>query len=262
MDILEKIVADKRIEVDSKKRVLPLEYLQKSPLIERSAYSMTASLQAGSGIIAEFKRRSPSRQVINQSSSVTEVVREYQSAGASGISMLTDTKYFGGALDDLLQARAALSIPLLRKEFMIDPYQVFEAKAFGADVILLIAAVLSPREVLNLSRLAQDLGMQVLLEVHNEEELKRSDLTHVDMIGVNNRNLKNFVVDLDVSRRLSELIPEEKYSVSESGISDPAAIVELRSFGYQGFLIGENFMKTDHPGLAAKEFIKRLRDEA
>lgn len=262
MDILERIVEDKRIEVDSKKKVLPLEYLRKSPLIERSTYPMTDSLRERSGIIAEFKRRSPSRQVINHSSSVTEVVKGYQSAGASGVSVLTDTKYFGGALDDLLQARAAITIPILRKEFMIDPYQVFEAKAFGADAILLIAAVLGTEDTYSLSRLAHDLGMQVLLEVHNEEELSRPDLTHVDMIGVNNRNLKTFEVDLDTSRELSALIPEDKVSISESGISFPRAILELREFGFKGFLVGENFMKTDHPGEAAKEFIKQLRDEA
>jgi indole-3-glycerol phosphate synthase len=200
--------------------------------------------------------------VINQVSPVAEVVRGYESAGASGVSVLTDTKYFGGALDDLLQARAELSIPLLRKEFMIDPYQVVEAKAYGADAILLIAAVLVPEAVTQLAKQARDLGMQVLLEVHDLEELQRSDLSHVDMIGVNNRNLKTFEVSLDTSRKLSEFIPDDKLSVSESGISDPKAIRELKNYGFRGFLIGENFMKTDRPGSAAKEFINELGDEA
>ena len=262
MDILQKITADKRIEVEAKKKVLPMEFLMRSPMIGRNPFSMTGSLREKSGIIAEFKRRSPSRQVINQASSVAEVVRGYQSAGASAVSVLTDTKYFGGALDDLLQARAELSIPLLRKEFMIDPYQVVEAKAYGADAILLIAAVLVPEAVAQLAKQARDLGMQVLLEVHDLEELQRSDLSHVDMIGVNNRNLKTFEVSLDTSRKLSEFIPDDKLSVSESGISDPKAIRELRKYGFRGFLIGENFMKTDRPGSAAKEFINELGDEA
>jgi len=258
MDILEQIVADKRTEVASKTGVLPLEYLRKSPLIQRTAYSMRDSLVQRSGVIAEFKRRSPSRQVINQTSAVNEVAQAYESAGASAVSVLTDTKYFGGALDDLLQARSVLTIPLLRKEFIIDPYQVIESKAFGADAILLIAAVLTPEKAANLAVLAHDLGMEVLLEVHNEEELDRSDLSNVDMIGVNNRNLKTFEVDLETSRSLSKRIPAEKISVSESGISDPGAIAELRNFGFKGFLIGENFMKTNDPGMAAEEFLKQL----
>jgi indole-3-glycerol phosphate synthase len=256
MNILERIVADKRVEVDLKKSVLPLEYLRNSPMIEREAFSLRESLQKGSGIIAEFKRRSPSKQVINQKSGVAEVVMGYQAAGASGISVLTDTKYFGGSLDDLLQARAALEIPVLRKDFMIDPYQLFEAKAFGADVILLIAAILKPEQVKILSRVAHDLGLEVLMEVHGEEELKSNDLTHIDLVGVNNRNLKTFEVSLEMSKKLSGIIPTGKLAVSESGISDPGAIKELRDYGFKGFLIGENFMKTENPGAAAEEFIK------
>ncbi len=259
MNILEKIVADKRVEVDFKKSVLALDYLRKSPLIQRETYSMSESLKSRSGIIAEFKRRSPSKQLINQKNSVAEVVKGYQEAGASGISVLTDTKYFGGALDDLLQVRAAVQIPVLRKDFMIDPYQLFEAKAFGADVILLIAAVLSPELLAELAELAHDLGLEVLMEVHNEDELKRNDLTHIDLVGVNNRNLKTFEVSLETSKRLSAIIPCEKLAVSESGISDPKAIRELRDYGFKGFLIGENFMKTEDPGGAAERFIKAIQ---
>ena len=170
--------------------------------------------------------------------------------------MLTDTKYFGGSLDDLLQARSAVKIPVLRKDFMIDPYQLFEAKAFGADVILLIAAVLSPEQVRMLSEVAHDLGLEVLMEVHGEEELKRNDLTHIDLVGVNNRNLKTFEVSLETSKKLSGIIPADKLAVSESGISSPEAIRELRDYGFKGFLIGENFMKTEDPGAAANKFIK------
>jgi len=259
MNILERIVADKRVEVNFKKSILPLNYLRKSPMIQRDAHSLKDSLRVRSGIIAEFKRRSPSKQVINQTSSVVEVAKGYQEAGASGISVLTDTKYFGGALDDLLQVRSVVQIPVLRKDFMIDPYQLFEAKAFGADVILLIAAVLKPEQVTALSGLAHDLGMEVLLEVHNEDELMRSDLTHVDLVGVNNRNLKTFEVSLETSKSLSEIIPDGKLFVSESGISDPNAIRELGEYGFKGFLIGENFMKTEDPGAAAKVFINAIQ---
>ncbi len=261
MNILDKIVRDKKVEVAAKQRVLPLTYLKKSPLMDRNTLSLSGSIQAGSGIITEFKRRSPSRQVINQTSSLQEVVRGYQQAGASGVSVLTDTKYFGGALDDLLQARDCLRIPLLRKEFITDPYQVYEAKAFGADAVLLIAAVLSPEEILAYSELAVGLGMEVLLEVHDDQELSRCDLRHIALVGVNNRNLKTFEVDLETSRKLSGRIPEDKVRVSESGISEVQSIRELRQYGFQGFLIGENFMRSEDPAAAAAEFLKELRDE-
>ena len=260
MNILERIVADKRVEVDLKKSVLPLDYLRKSPMIQRETFSLRDSLQEGSGIIAEFKRRSPSKQVINQKSSVAEVVTGYQAAGASGISVLTDTKYFGGSLDDLLQARSVVNIPILRKDFMIDPYQLFEAKAFGADVILLIAAVLKTEQARMLSQVAHDLGLEVILEVHGEKELKSNDLTNIDLVGVNNRNLKNFEVSLETSKSLSGIIPDDKMAVSESGISDAEAIRELGAYGFKGFLIGENFMKTKDPGAAAEKFIKTTQE--
>ncbi len=261
MNILDKIIIDKRKEVASKKKLLPLSYLAKSPLFERDTLSMSQSVLEGSGIIAEFKRRSPSKQVINHKDSVIEVVCGYEEAGASGISVLTDTKYFGGALDDLVQARDHLNIPLLRKEFIIDPYQIYEAKAFGADTILLIAAVLSPKEIVLFSQLAHQLNLEVLLEVHNEEELKRSDLDHVDLVGVNNRNLKTFEVSLDTSKKLSSMIPEEKVKISESGISSVESIMILKEYGYKGFLIGENFMKTTAPGKSAAKFISALSYE-
>lgn len=261
MNILDRIIADKRQEVASKRKQMPLSFLIHSPLMDREVLSMSQSILAGSGIISEFKRRSPSKQVINHRDSVIDVVSNYEKAGVSGISVLTDTKYFGGSLDDLLQARDHLNIPLLRKDFMIDPYQVYEAKAFGADTILLIAAVLSPEEVSMLSELAHQLKLEVLLEVHNEEELKRSDLDHVDLVGVNNRDLKTFNVSIEISKKLSSLIPNDKVKISESGISEVASIRSLRDYGYKGFLIGENFMKTEEPGKSAGEFIKTLYNE-
>lgn len=259
MDILEKIIADKRREVELKKAIIPVSQLESSVLFNSRTQSLSKLLQnSSSGIIAEHKRKSPSKQTINSSFTVEEVVKGYQNAGVCGISVLTDMKYFGGSLDDLLLARASVTIPLLRKEFIIDEYQLIEAKAHGADVILLIAAVLTRQEIKYLSEFAQSLGLEVLLEVHNEEELQKAIMPSLNMIGVNNRNLKTFEVSLSYSKELANLIPNEFVKISESGISNVAAVKDLQQFGYQGFLIGENFMKTDNAGLAASEFIKQL----
>ncbi len=259
MTILEKIIIDKRKEVALKSGLIPAKTLEGAVLFERDTISLVKRIKASaSGIIAEHKRRSPSKSVINQNLEVATVARGYESAGVSGMSVLTDTKYFGGALDDLILARASCNLPLLRKEFIIDAYQIIEAKAYGADVILLIAAVLTKKQLLSFSELAQQLGLEVLLEVHNSEELAKSLLPSVDLMGVNNRNLKTFDVSLAISKELSSKIPPEFVKVSESGISSVAAINELKEFGYQGFLIGENFMKTDNPGFAAQNFIKTL----
>lgn len=260
MDILEKIIADKRREVELKKSIIPVSQLENSVLFNSRTNSLSKLLQnSKSGIIAEHKRKSPSKQTINSSFTVEEVVKGYQNAGVCGISVLTDMKYFGGSLDDLLLARASVTIPLLRKEFIIDEYQLLEAKAHGADIILLIAAVLSRQEIKHLSEFAQSLGLEVLLEVHNEEELQKAIMPSLNMIGVNNRNLKTFEVSLNYSKELANLIPKEFIKISESGITNISDIKELQAFGYQGFLIGENFMKTDNAGLAASEFIKPLQ---
>lgn len=259
MDILTKIAADKRREVALKKSVVPMAQLEKSALFERRPYSLTRLLsQRKAGIIAEHKRRSPSKAVINQSLTVEAVVRGYTDAGASCISVLTDGPYFGGSLDDLLLARACTELPLLRKEFIIHEYQLLEAKSYGADVILLIAALLSREEIGSLSQTAQSLGMEVLLEVHDESELQKSLMPSLNLIGVNNRNLRNFEVSLDTSKELARHIPEEFIRVSESGISSVAAIRDLCDFGYRGFLMGEHFMKSEDPGQAAARFIKHL----
>lgn len=259
MNILDKIVIDKRNEVALKKALIPTSQLERSVLFERATVSLANSLKKSkSGIIAEHKRRSPSKSVINQNLNVHDVAKGYENAGVCGMSVLTDSKYFGGSLDDLLLARSSCNLPLLRKEFIIDEYQIIEAKAHGADVILLIAAILSRQEIKQFSELAQTLNLNVLLEVHNEEELQKSIMPSLDMLGVNNRNLKTFEVSLETSKSLSQLIPGEFVKVSESGISSVAAIKELQPYGYQGFLIGENFMKTDYPGESASEFIKEL----
>jgi len=259
MDILSKIVADKRKEVDLKKSLLPISQWEASALFKRETTSLAHALRnSSSGIIAEHKRRSPSKATINQNTNVGQVARGYEKAGVCGVSVLTDIKYFGGSLEDLLLARACVALPLLRKEFIIDEYQILEAKAHGADVILLIAAILTREEIKTFSELAKSLSLDVLLEVHNEEELHKAIMPSLDMLGVNNRNLKTFEVSLETSKSLSKLIPDEFVKVSESGISSTAAIQDLKQYGYQGFLIGENFMRTDNPGECAKTFINQL----
>lgn len=259
MSILDTIVADKIKEVTLRKSLFPQSFWEKSPLFERQTHSLCKRLKnSRSGIIAEHKRRSPSRDNINQSLTVSEVALGYEKAGACGLSVLTDLKYFGGSLEDLSAARAVTQLPLLRKEFIVDPYQIIEAKANGADVILLIAACLKKQQIQSFTVLAQSLGMEILLEVHNRTELEKNLIPEVDLLGVNNRNLKTFEVSLDTSKSLAALIPDNMLKVSESGISSPEAITDLKGYGYSGFLVGENFMKTDNPGAAARAFINTL----
>ena len=259
MTILDKIVADKHKEVALKKEHIPIRLFEQIPFFDRKTYSLAAKLRHSQiGIIAEFKRRSPSKSVINETVTVDDVAIGYENAGVCGMSVLTDEIYFGGTLDDLLIARESCKLPLLRKDFIIDEYQVLEAKAFGADAILLIAAILTGEEIKQFSELAKSLKLDVLLEVHNEKELQKSIMPSLDMIGVNNRNLKTFEVSLETSKKLSHLIPHDFVKVSESGISSVKAISELIPFGYQGFLIGENFMKKNNPGATASQFIKDL----
>jgi len=259
MNILDHIIADKKKEVSLRKELIPVSQLEASVLFDRKVISLSERLKkSNSGIIAEHKRRSPSKSVINQNLNVQDVARGYERAGVCGMSVLTDGKYFGGSLDDLLLARASCNLPLLRKEFIVDEYQLLEARAYGADVILLIAAVLTREEIKTLSSFAGSLGLEVLLEVHNEEELHQSMMPGIHMLGVNNRNLKTFDVSLDTSKTLASLIPDEFVKVSESGISEVSAIRELQPYGFKGFLIGENFMKTDDPGKNATQFIQQL----
>ena len=260
MNILDKIITSKKREVLLKKSIIPIIDFEKSVLFDRKTVSLSNNLiHSTTGIIAEHKRRSPSKGEINYAFSVEEVVQGYDNAGVCGISVLTDSTYFGGSLDDLIFARATTNLPLLRKEFIVDEYQIIEAKAYGADVILLIAAVLTANEIKILSELAQSLGMEVLLEVHNLEELQKSIMPSLNMIGVNNRNLKTFEVGLNISKELASEIPTDFVKISESGIATIEAINELKSYGYKGFLIGENFMKTENAGKAAKEFMFKIK---
>ncbi|MBC2839116.1 indole-3-glycerol phosphate synthase TrpC [Robiginitalea sp. SC105] len=259
MNILERIAATKRQEIALKRKVVPESQLGASALMDRVPVSMKASLLSRPfGIIAEHKRRSPSRSVINQSLSVGEVVRGYEAGGAGAVSVLTDATYFGGSLEDLQLARAATTLPLLRKEFILDPYQVLEARAHGADAILLIAALLEPAEIRQLSDSARRLGLEVLLEVHDLDELRAAPADAADMIGVNNRNLKTFDVDLATSHNLAPHIPETALRITESGLGNPGELRALRESGYRGFLMGETFMKQQDPGKALRTFLKDL----
>lgn len=261
MTILDQINKTKQEEIATSKKLFPQEHLMISPYFGRKCNSLKAALLAegASGVIAEFKPKSPSKGVINDTADVNEVTRGYVSAGASGLSVLTDEEYFGGSIENLAKARFANpETPILRKDFMLDPYQIYEAKAHGADVILLIAESLTKELLLGLTLKAKELGLEVLVEVHNEAELEKLN-QRVDIVGVNNRDLRTFKVDVETSVRLSKLIPDQFVKISESGISDPAAISKLRDAGFRGFLIGETFMKTDDPAKACKEFIQQLK---
>jgi len=259
MNILDKIIEHKRVEVAQRKEAIPVAKLESSPLFGRRALSLKQFLTDPSrtGIIAEFKRRSPSRGVINDQVDVVTVTKGYAAAGASCLSVLTDTAFFGGSSEDLQRARVN-EIPILRKDFIIDEYQIIEAKAIGADVILLIAACLTPEEVQRLAEFARGLGLEVLLEIHNEEELKHI-CEATEIVGVNNRDLKTFTVDIQRSIDLSKKIPEDKILVAESGISKIETILHMKDAGFTGFLIGENFMKEKDPEAAFGAFVAALK---
>ena len=258
MNILDKIVAQKKLEVIARKRIKSIDALSAEPFFTRGTYSVSDFLNDPNrtGIIAEFKRKSPSKGVINGTADVVHVTGAY-AQHASAVSVLTDQDFFGGEPADLMAARVH-AIPILRKDFMIDPYQVYEAKAMGADLILLIAACLSKVEVQSLAILAKSLGMEVLLEIHDDSELEHI-CEEVDLVGVNNRNLKNFEVSIQTSLNLINKIPSNKLAIAESGISDVNTIVTLRNAGFKGFLIGENFMKEADPSIAFADFVNQLK---
>lgn len=260
MNILTKIIEHKRKEVAERKSLYPTKLLEQSIYFGSPTVSLKKYIQRSdkSGIIAEIKRKSPSKGIINNSVSVERTSIGYMQAGASALSILTDKEFFGGSNDDLTVARKFNFCPILRKDFTVDEYQIIEAKSIGADAILLIAAVLSPLEIKQLANQAKQLGLEVLLEVHSLEELKRSVTDGVDLIGVNNRDLQSFNVSLDVSREMAPHIPNSFVKVSESGIESPEAIVELKKIGYEGFLMGQSFMQHSRPEEAAKEFVRQL----
>lgn len=262
MTILDKIILRKRKEIAAARQSISEDALRESPGFGRTCLSLASTLRDPSrnGIIAEFKRWSPSKGLINGHSGVAEIVQAYEASGAAAVSVLTDRDYFGGRLDDLVEARAHLSIPLLRKDFVVDRYQITESKAYGADIILLIAAALTSEEIRALSAYAKSLGLNVLLEVHTRAELETNCWDTVDAIGVNNRNLHDFSVSISHSLELVDLIPDAYFKISESGISDPETISRLKKAGFQGFLIGENFMKTTDPAAAIAQFCASLKN--
>ena len=258
MNILEKIVAYKEEEVKSQKSKVGIDELKKYPGFSRESLSLKKFLldESRTGIIAEFKRKSPSKGNINCNADVVKVTSAY-AKNASGLSVLTDENFFGGSANDLKQARIN-AIPILRKDFMIDEYQFYEAKAIGADVILLIAACLTVQQTKQFASFAKQLGLEVLLEIHNEEELEHI-CNEVDFVGVNNRNLKTFEVDINTSLNLINKIPKDKLAIAESGISNVDTIITLKKAGFKGFLIGENFMKQADPSIAFSEFVNELK---
>jgi indole-3-glycerol phosphate synthase len=267
MDILDTITANRRKEVAQQKEAVPLDKLN-TQSFEHPVCSMREALvNSSSGIIAEFKRKSPSKGWIFPDAKVDEVVPAYESGGASACSVLTDMVFFGGSLDDICRARELVRLPLLRKDFMVDEYQIYEARAMGADAILLIASVLTSAECLQFARKTHELGMEVLLEIHREDELNCLN-PYIDMLGVNNRNLGTFETSVENSFRLLEQIKREigenadaPLLVSESGLSDIQTVLKLREVGFRGFLIGEMFMKTPNPGRTLNDFICQLDGE-
>ncbi len=261
MNILDKIVAHKRTEVAGRKSLYPVKLLEQSIYFATQPVSLKKYIQRKdkSGIIAEIKRKSPSKGVINPHVSVERTSIGYMQAGASALSVLTDKEFFGGSNDDLTLARKYNFCPILRKDFTIDEYQIVEAKSIGADAILLIAAALEPERLKELADFAHSFGLEVLLEVHNDEELQANLDAGADLIGVNNRNLKTFELSIEISKALAERIPKEAVKVSESGIESVATILELKKFGYEGFLMGQNFMQHSRPEEACREFIDELR---
>ena len=262
-NILQEIITNKRLEVERLKEVIPESFLRDRLSFEtREIISMKKAIRnSRSGIIAEFKRRSPSKGYIHENAEVDQIVKGYEDNGASAISCLTDTKFFGGGIDDFRKARKTLDrTPLLRKEFIIDEYQIYQSYIMGADAILLIASVLNPEEVYRFTQLAHTLEMEVLLEIHNKSDLSLIE-SHPDMVGINNRDLKTFKTDIRHSIALAEKLPEEFVRVSESGLSDPKTVLELRKHGFQGFLMGEAFMRKEDPAKELRKFMKKLKYE-
>ena len=254
-DILEEIIAHKRIEIAEQEKAVSAAFLEKQIEGSRPARSLKQSLLASpTGIIAEFKRRSPSKGWIKQDADAARIPAGYEQAGAAALSILTDERFFGGSLRDIRTARPRVSLPILRKDFIISPYQLLQAKAVQADAVLLIASALTRQECLALAREAHTLGLETLLEIHTEAELEYLS-ENIDVVGINNRHLGTFHTDASHSLRLIEALPPDVVKISESGISSPGTVRQLRQAGFRGFLIGEAFMKTPAPGETLRHFI-------
>ncbi len=260
MTILDEIITYKRKEVAARAETHPIKLLEQSLYFQSECVSLKHYIKREdkSGIIAEFKRKSPSKGMINEYANVEKVAIGYMQAGASALSVLTDNHFFGGKNEDLTTARKFNFCPILRKDFTVSEYQIIEAKSIGADAILLIAAVLSKEEIKQFTTLAHNLGLEVLLEVHTQEELDKY-IPEIKLVGINNRNLKTFNVDFENSIQLAQQLPKETVKIAESGINNPTNIIELKQHGFDGFLIGENFMKTASPELECKRFIEHTK---
>ena len=257
MNVLDKIVAEKRLEIERHKGVHSIVDLKNAPHFVKKKVSVADKLKSSviPGIISEFKRQSPSKGIINDKVDVIDVAGGYCRAGASAISILTDEKFFGGNIEDLQRARRHIDCAILRKDFIIDEYQVYETKAIGADLMLLIAAILTREEIVRLTDLAHELGLEVLLEIHNEEEYREGYYDQVDILGVNNRDLKAFKTTIQNSIDLAKILPKDQLKISESGISSTKDMSALAHEGYKGFLIGEQFMKHEDPAAELKKFM-------
>jgi indole-3-glycerol phosphate synthase len=261
MNILDKIILNKEREVADRKKLFPAGLLEQSPLFNRTTISFKKELlrEDRVGVIAEFKRKSPSKGIINDRVSVEETTSGYIQSGASALSVLTDFEYFGGKSEDLVAARRVNDCPILRKDFIIDEYQIIEAKSIGADVILLLANVLNAKQIRQFAQFAKTLGLESLLEIRDKDELQTIN-EYIAAVGVNNRNLKDFNVNLSQSFDLVDLIPNDFVKISESGIGSAKTIHELKAAGFNGFLMGETFMKQNQPGQACADFIKEVNE--
>lgn len=261
MSILQKIIATKQKEVAFNKSVKPVKSLEQSIYFDTPKVSMKEYLGRKDkvGIIAEIKRKSPSTGQLKSSVNIEELSVGYMQAGATALSVLTDLSYFGGRDEDLIEARKFNYCPILRKDFIIDEYQIIEAKSLGADCILLIAANLTPQKCLQLAAFAQKTGLEVILEVHDQSEIESHINQHLDIIGVNNRNLHDFTTDIRTSMKLSTFVPDDFIKISESGISEAEHIIQLKEYGYSGFLVGGHFMKKAEPVVACRNLISNIQ---
>ncbi|WP_185864642.1 indole-3-glycerol phosphate synthase TrpC [Blattabacterium cuenoti] len=260
MNLLDKILLNKKKEISYKEKFYPVEKLKKNILFERTSVSLSENLKkSNTGIIAEFKSKSPSKGVINNTSSLEEVINGYRYSGVCGVSVLTDYQFFSGSNDHVKKSRFLIqdTLPILRKDFIISEYQIIESKCIGSDVILLIAEILSKEEIEIFSKLAKNIGLEVILEIHSESELDKIT-KNINIIGINNRDLRNFIVRKNNCLDLSSKIPNNYIKIAESGINDVNFILKLRKHGFKGFLIGEYFMKNKNPGKFCKNFIKLL----
>ena len=263
MDILSRIIKKKKVEIEDLKNSVSIADLEKSNLFNTKTKSLSDNIkQKEIGIIAEHKRKSPSKSNINHQNSSKSIINGYDDGGAAGISFLTEKNFFDGSSYEFTKARRLTNLPMLRKDFIIDEYQVIESKSIGADAILLIAACLNSSEIINLSKLAKSFDLEVLIEIHDLEELNKSCIDSIDIIGVNNRNLKTFNVNIETSLNLVDKIPSSFTKISESGLNNSYEIKKLKNSGFDGFLIGERFMKSSNPGEELSNFISKIKNES